>query len=160
MLVGVDDKSYQDKLYRVAGFTFGPFKKTELDLAKDPAFPKGFSVSPNRKPLWTEDLAALSFGIHEPHKKKKGGAPAAEASPKPDTPDTPDISDTPDSPDLLVWHFKDKRLAPMQAIQERADKNHSCLSASPTTSCAKSHWLPKTTSQSAATTPLTSSNPL
>ncbi len=121
VLIGVDDKSFQDKLYRVQGFTFSPFKKSEFDPAKDPTFPKGFSISPNRKPLWTEDLTALSFGTHEPQKKKQG-APAEDAAPKPDAPETPD------SPDMLVWHFKDKRLAPMQAVQERADKNYSYLS--------------------------------
>lgn len=48
-----------------------------------------------------------------------------EAAPKPDA---TDITDTPDSPEMLVWHFKDKRLAPMQVVQERMDKTYSYLS--------------------------------
>lgn len=93
----------------MVGFTFAPFKKTTFDPTKNPDFPRGLSISPNRKPAWTESLTAISFGIHEPQ-RKKAGMTLDEAAPKPDAADT---ADTPDSPKMLVWHFKDKRLAPM-----------------------------------------------
>ena len=34
-----------------------------------------------------------------------------------------------DKPDMVIWHWKDKRLQPMQQVQENADKNFSfeCL---------------------------------
>ena len=46
------------------------------------SFPKGKTISPNRSPLWTEDLTRLLFGIHEqelakkePEKKEDATAP-------------------------------------------------------------------------------------
>ena len=35
------------------------------------------TISPNRNPQWTDDLQALTFGIHMP-RKRDGAADAAE----------------------------------------------------------------------------------
>jgi dipeptidyl aminopeptidase/acylaminoacyl peptidase len=76
------------------------------------AFPKELMVSGNRKPEFSEDLSLLSFGIEKAVEKprKKG-----------------DAADAPDTPEMLVWHYKDTRLAPMQVVQEREDRNFSYL---------------------------------
>jgi dipeptidyl aminopeptidase/acylaminoacyl peptidase len=113
VLKGLDDKAFEDKMYRVVGakdFAGAKFSKCEFDPRSDPAFPAEMSVSGARKPGWTEDLAALTFGIHEA-KKKKG---------KKDE----DV----DKPDMLVWHWQDKRIQPMQQVQEKRDREYSYLS--------------------------------
>lgn len=126
-LKGFEDKGYEEPLYRVVGVRMKGMVKTEFEPAKNADFPKGFGVSANRRPDWTEDLSALSFGIAEAKLKKNGAAekPAEGAAARPAA--TP-AADGPDTPDMLVWHYKDKRLAPMQVVQERMDKNFSYLS--------------------------------
>ena len=60
--------SLRDKRYVVLGFTGFGAVATE-SFAYDPsdkAFPAGMTISPNRTPRWTEDLQALTFGIHMP----------------------------------------------------------------------------------------------
>ena len=96
-----------------------------FDPSKDASFPKGMSVSPNRNPVWMADLSEVTFGIRELRPKKKESADAKsddpDAKPKPD--------DSPDLPDMVIWHYKDSRLQPMQQVQENADKNFSFLCA-------------------------------
>jgi dipeptidyl aminopeptidase/acylaminoacyl peptidase len=114
ILKGFDDKTLEDKVYRVVGakdLAATHFTKAEFDPKTDATFPSGMSIAGSRKPGWTEDLAALSFGIHEAKKKK-----------------TNDEKGGPDKPDMLVWHWQDKRIQPMQQVQEQADRNYSYLS--------------------------------
>jgi dipeptidyl aminopeptidase/acylaminoacyl peptidase len=118
-LKGYEDKAYEEPLYRVVGVTLAAMTKTEFNPAQSETFPKGLGVSGNRRPTWTEDLSALSFGIAETK---------AKSTAKSDKPEKPEAPNTPDTPDMLVWHYKDKRLAPMQVVQERMDKNFSYLS--------------------------------
>ena len=121
-LKGIDDKAYEDKLYRVLGFKeFGPAgpQKTIFNPADTAGFPPGMTVSPNRTPSWTKDLSGLLFGIYKPKKKDKpegerGEGQASEAS-------------ADDKVDLVLWHWKDKRLQSMQQVQEGQDKNYSYL---------------------------------
>jgi dipeptidyl aminopeptidase/acylaminoacyl peptidase len=120
VLKGFDDKAFEDKQYRVVGakeLNGSHFAKAEFDPKADTTFPAGMAVSGSRKPAWTEDLAALSFGIHEARKKKAG-----EEKPGPQQ------KDEPDKPDMLVWHWQDKRIQPMQQVQEQTDRNYSYLS--------------------------------
>jgi dipeptidyl aminopeptidase/acylaminoacyl peptidase len=120
VLKGFDDKAFEDKQYRVVGakdLAGTHFTKAEFDPQADTTFPAAMSISGSRKPAWTEDLAALSFGIHEAKKKKAGEEKAG-----------PQQKDQPDKPDMLVWHWQDKRIQPMQQVQEQADRNYSYLS--------------------------------
>jgi dienelactone hydrolase len=125
---GVEDKAWEDKLYSVVAFKKtggGGVQKTVFDPAKDASFPKGMSVSPNRNPMWMADLSEVTFGIHELRPKKKGADAKSDdpdAKPKP-------ADDTPDLPDMVIWHYKDSRMQPMQQVQENADKNFSFLCA-------------------------------
>ncbi len=124
---GVEDKAWEDKLYTVVAFkkTGGAVQKVIFDPAKEASFPKGMSVSPNRNPMWMADLSEVTFGIHELRPKKKGADAKSDdpdAKPKP-------ADDTPDLPDMVIWHYKDSRMQPMQQVQENADKNFSFLCA-------------------------------
>ncbi|HVO97575.1 MAG TPA: prolyl oligopeptidase family serine peptidase [Bryobacteraceae bacterium] len=126
-LRGVEDKAWEDKLYSVVAWQDTPngVKKTVFDPSTDASFPKGMSISPNRNATWMADLSAVTFGIQELHAKKDkkdsakaDGAKAEEANTK---------DDMPDLPDMVIWHYKDSRLQPMQQVQENADKNFSFL---------------------------------
>jgi dipeptidyl aminopeptidase/acylaminoacyl peptidase len=118
---GVEDKAWEDKLYTVVAFkkTSTGVEKILFDPSKDASFPKGMSVSPNRNAMWMADLSEVTFGIHDLRPKKKSDD--ADAKPKPD--------DNPDLPDMVIWHYKDSRMQPMQQVQETADKNFSYLCA-------------------------------
>ena len=131
---GVENKAWEEKVYTVVAFkqshsAANGIEKVIFDPAKESTFPKGMSVSPNRNPMWLADLSTVTFGIHELHaKKKKGGATDSDdkdAAPKPPAKE----EDTPDQPDMVIWHYKDSRLQPMQQVQENADKSFSFLSA-------------------------------
>jgi dienelactone hydrolase len=146
VLKGKDNDDYEDKLYSVLGFTgFDSASpgKVAYDPKDDPDFPKGMTISPNRNPLWTEDLNAILFGIHEAkikEKKEKGEQEKQaeekgekekkeedkEESPKEKSKPEEEI-DKEDLPDLVIWHWKDKRLQSMQQVQEQRDKNFSYL---------------------------------
>ena len=101
-----------------------------FDPAADSSVPKGLSVSPNRDPLWTDDLEALFFGLYEPRHKdgaddtsdrwrtrrrrpgrKRARTPSAAATPAAD-----------DKVDLVLWHYKDPRLQTQQEVQEARDR--------------------------------------
>jgi len=125
-LRGVEDKAWEDKLYTVVAWqntSDGP-KKTVFDPSKDPSFPKGMSISPNRNAAWMADFSAVTFGIHElKAKKDKKDAAKAEGAKTEEA----NTTDTPDLPDMVIWHYKDSRLQPMQQVQETSDKNFSYL---------------------------------
>jgi len=123
---GVEDKAWEDKLYSVVAFRKSStgMEKVVFDPSKDSSFPKDMSVSPNRNAAWMADLSEVTFGIHDLRPKKKG------ADAKSDDPDAkPKPDDTPDLPDMVIWHYKDSRMQPMQQVQENADKNFSYLCA-------------------------------
>ncbi len=118
-LKGVEDKSWEDKLYSVVAFKIpnpsAAPEKFVYDPAADGSFPKGMTISPARNASWMADLSVVTFGIHEIKPKEKKD---------------PKADDTPaDKPDLSIWHWKDDRLQPMQQVQENADKNFSFLAA-------------------------------
>lgn len=138
LLKGVEDKAYRGKLYSVLAFTgFGEAapQKVVYDPHADKSFPIGMTISPNRSPSFSDDLSAVFFGIHE---LKKADPPATTTAPaKPDataktTPDKPtkpgttptSTAATParEKPDLVIWHWKDDRLQPMQQVQAGMDR--------------------------------------
>jgi dienelactone hydrolase len=130
VLKGREDKAYEDKLWSVLAFggfrdVKGP-RKVAYDPASDPKFPAGMTVSPERRPEWTESFDALLFGIHEAKKKKDADKKeAGEAKPGPG-PKGEEIAEE-DIPDLVIWHGKDKRLQSEQQVQESRDKRYSYL---------------------------------
>ena len=123
LLKGVEDKSVEGKVYSVLGFTeIGPAtKKVVYDPKADATFPKGFGITANRSPAWTDDLGGLMFGISE---QKKSEEPKKE-EPKKDAP--PAVAPTPrpavaGKPDLVLWHWQDERLQSEQQVQAGSDK--------------------------------------
>ena len=145
VLKGKEDKNFEDKLYSVIGFTNftkGSPSKTVYDPAKDKNFPESMTISPNRTPMWTEDLAGILFGIHEVKKKEdtdkekpeeKKGKPGetpekVERKEEPKEKAPPKKEEEEDPADLVIWHWLDKRLQSMQQVQENRDKNFSFLS--------------------------------
>jgi len=127
VLKGVDDKAYRDKLYSVVGVTdvaTASPRKVVFDPANDSSVPKGFSISPDREPQWTDDLQALFFGLREPRKKDEvagadevGDLPAAADAPAADT-----AANAEEKVDLVLWHYKDPRLQTQQEVQESRDR--------------------------------------
>jgi acetyl esterase/lipase len=132
-LKGVEDKKYEDKLYSIVAFSSvgtSP-RKVVYDPKQDSGFPSDMTVSPNRAPGWTDDLTAVTFGIHVA-KKKEGADKATDEKKEDDGRPDPRAAmmeamkkDEPDKPDLVIWHHKDKRLQSQQQVQESFDKNFS-----------------------------------
>jgi dienelactone hydrolase len=131
VLKGVDDRTYRDKLYSVVGVTdvtTASPHKIVFDPAADSSVPKGFSVSPDRQPEWTDDLQAIFFGLREPRKKDTTPGTDAEAGDLPAVAEaatgdnTANATNTDDKVDLVLWHYKDPRLQTQQEVQESRDR--------------------------------------
>ncbi len=133
---GKEDKSFEDKLYSVIGFINFSAKapqKFVYEPKEDKTFPQGMTVSPNRNPLWTEDLEGIIFGIAEAKKKKeeeKKEEMKEEAPEKTKAPESekPREEKDEDIPDLVLWHWLDKRLQSQQQVEAKRDENFSFLS--------------------------------
>ncbi len=136
-LRGMEDKRFEDKLYSLVAFNgFGASsapQKFVYDPAKDKSFPTGMSISPDRKPVWMADLSLVTFGIHEIKPKEQKGkdekGPGAKADASDSDKDSAKADDAEARPDLVIWHWKDSRLQPMQQVQENRDKSFSFLCA-------------------------------
>jgi len=145
VLKGKKDDDYEDKFYDVVGFTGfakNKIKKDSYEPKDDENFPKEMTVSPNRTPIWTDDLSGIIFGIHKVEakenkndKKKEGtqkettdteGKNEAEKREEKTTPKKPK-DDEAKLPDMVIWHWKDKRMQSMQQVQESRDKNFNYL---------------------------------
>src|SRR4051812_26700350 len=125
VLKGTDNRAFRDKFYAVVGVTaLGSAAPTKVifDPAADASVPKGFSISPNRAPLWTDDLQALIFGLYEPRPREGGSADETDAAA--DGPPAPaaDAANPEDKVDLVLWHYKDPRLQSQQEVQEARDR--------------------------------------
>jgi dipeptidyl aminopeptidase/acylaminoacyl peptidase len=127
---GIEDKAWEEKLYALVAFkNFSAAKpeKIVFDPTKDKSFPAGMTISPDRNPYWMADLSAVTFGIHEMRPKKKGESDEKEKPESSKSPEGAKNDDDPDKPDMVIWHWKDKRLQPMQQVQENQDKKFSYL---------------------------------
>lgn len=135
-LKGVEDKKYEDKLYGIVAFSNvgANTQKVTYDPKTDSSFPVDMTVSPNRQPGWTDDMSAVTFGIHAAKKKEGADKKDDKAEEKKEDDATPDPRaaamaamrrDEPDKPDVVIWHHKDRRLQSMQQVQENFDKNFS-----------------------------------
>jgi dipeptidyl aminopeptidase/acylaminoacyl peptidase len=138
-LKGTDDRTLRDKRYAVVGFTGfpspssgqagGDIKKTVFDPAKDKTFPAAMTISGNRAPQWTENLDAITFGLHEP-RKRDGATEAPQGAgenPEGQGAPPPPAADAEEKVDLVLWHWKDPRLQSQQEVQESQDRNFSYL---------------------------------
>jgi len=137
-LKGVEDKKYEDKLYSVVAFSNvgASIQKVIYDPKADTSFPADMTISPNRQADWTDDLSAITFGIHAAKKKEGADKKDDKAEDKKEGEEKPDPRapmmaamrrDEPDKPDVVIWHHKDSRLQSMQQVQENFDKNFSYL---------------------------------
>jgi dienelactone hydrolase len=127
VLRGSDSRGFRDKFYAVVGVSdveAAAPKKVVFDPAADASVPKGFSISPNRTPLWTDDLQALIFGLYEPRPRDGAAADDAEAADGAAPPQPGDAAATAadDKVDLVLWHYKDPRLQTQQEVQEARDR--------------------------------------
>lgn len=140
-LRGTEDKNYNEQVYALVAFrNFGasaqPTKVT-YDPAQDKSFPSGMGISPNRSPQWMDDFSAVTFGLRELTPKKKdaaaakpNGRPEAEEAKPEEGGARPAAAAKPEEdpePGLVLWHWKDSRLQPMQQVQETQDRNFSYL---------------------------------
>ncbi|MCU0357895.1 MAG: prolyl oligopeptidase family serine peptidase, partial [Cyclobacteriaceae bacterium] len=150
----VKDKKYKQDKGSVIGVKnlIAP-QVVVYEAAKDSInFPKSMTISPNRKPMWTDDLTRLLFGVHDlelakKEDKKEEPEPAKEseadklAKIKTDT-TIKSIADLQKAiarldakkpaakgdtikPDMTIWHWKDTRLQSRQQRTEQQDKNFS-----------------------------------
>src|SRR4051794_23677874 len=125
VLRGTDSRGFRDKFYAVVGVTgvdSAAPKTVVFDPAADPSVPKGFSISPNRAPLWTDDLQAILFGLYEPRPREAGAAADPDAAAEGATPPPADNANADDKVDLVLWHYKDPRLQTQQEVQEARDR--------------------------------------
>ncbi len=127
-----DDAAYEGKWISVIGFAELGAKstKTTYDPKDDKDFPKDMAISGGA--TWTDALDGFSFSITA--RKKKGEvAPApkeVKTDPKTDPKDEskkgkklpPSGASDGAKPDLVVWHWKDERLQPMQEKQAASDR--------------------------------------
>ena len=137
VLKGTDNRAYRDKFYSVIGVTAvgtPAQKKVTFDPSADASVPKGFSISPNRAPEWTDDLEAIVFGLYEPREKDPAAAadepaPGAEGADNPrPTGDAANGPSNDEKVDLVLWHYKDPRLQTQQEVQEARDRAYSYVS--------------------------------
>jgi len=147
VLKGKEGEDFENKLFSVIGFynfsSSGPQKISYIP-GKDKSFPEKMTISPNRNPLWTDDLSGIIFGIHElkekkdKKKKSEDTSKTEEIKDKDKTEKPEDKTEKPkekaetdidkqDLPELVIWHWLDKRIQPMQQVQEKKDKNFSYL---------------------------------
>lgn len=140
----VEDTGYETKWLSIVGFTSlgASPTKTVFDPKGDKEFPAGMAISANRGASWNDSLDAFIFGIAERKKKeepKPGTAtpvatktaekkdepkkeePRKDAAPSKTSAAAPPAPTTP-KPELVIWHWKDERLQPMQQVQASMDK--------------------------------------
>ena len=125
---GTDDAASEGKWLSIVGFAdLGPKPaKTVYDPKTDKDFPADMGISGGA--TWTDSLDGFAFSIVA--RKKKGEvAPApkeVKTDPKDDGKKGKKGSFAPAGdgakPDLVVWHWKDERLQPMQEKQAASDR--------------------------------------
>ena len=135
-----DDPSSEQKWMSVIGFTnIGPKPtKTAYDPKNDKDFPKEMAISGGT--AWTDALDGFTFSIAA--RKRRPRSRAAPKEVKTDTkggsksdtktegkkgkkgfPGRNTSTSNGSKPDLVIWHWKDERLQPMQEKQAAIDRN-------------------------------------
>jgi hypothetical protein len=73
LLKMIKDKAYKQDHGKVLGIkNLGNPELSIFDPKSDSLnFPKNLTISPNRRPMWSEDLTRLFFGVHQLEKEKK-----------------------------------------------------------------------------------------
>ncbi len=140
VLKGTDDRSLRDRRYAVLGFTglgAGTPQKVAYDPADDKSFPEGMTISGNRDPRWTDDLQAITFGIHVPRPRDNNASArdntdneSREGEERQDTGggnNTANAIANEERVDLVLWHWLDSRLQSQQEVQEGRDRTFSYL---------------------------------
>ncbi len=139
----VDDPGYDTKWVSILGYSdLGPKPtRTAFDPKDDKDFPKDIAISAGSAG-WTDAMDAFTFSVGERKKKDEpkkptpveaSRGPSGPGSPPADTekkegpsptPPTPKPTATPGpKPDLVIWHWKDERLQPMQQLQAGSDRS-------------------------------------
>ena len=96
LLKGLKDEKFKNERFQVLGLRnfAGLPELVNYDPKLDSTrFPKGMTISPNRAPLWTDDLGRLLFGLHklEPAKKDDPKASVAKLEAKKEAEPTSEI---------------------------------------------------------------------
>ncbi len=132
VLKGVEDEEWEDMLYSVVAFSNfdGRPVKVEYNPQKDESFPENMTISPNRAPLWSEDMNSLFFGIHEATKKKeKVEQKENDENDKVQESERVTLGESEEEkPEVVIWHWLDERLQSVQQRRENMDRNFSYLS--------------------------------
>jgi acetyl esterase/lipase len=127
---GTDEPEFETKRASVIGFTdLGPKPtKTVFDPKDDKDFPKDMAITGSA--AWTDALDGFTFAIAA--RKKKGEVAPPPKEIKTDAKDEPKqgkkgfpggaSGGESGKPDLVVWHWKDERLQPMQEKQAGDDR--------------------------------------
>lgn len=153
----VEDKKYKSDQGKVIGVkNLSSPQVTIYDPAKDSTgFDQDYTISPNRRPMWSEDLTRIFYGIHplvlakkEEAKKEldKDSVALADSEAmkkimadtsihtikdlqkviaKLDTTKASTKKNEADKPDMTIWHWNDSRLQSRQQVMENMDKNYS-----------------------------------
>jgi dipeptidyl aminopeptidase/acylaminoacyl peptidase len=116
-----EDKKYKQEIGTVLGVKNLPNPQVILYAPKEDSlgFNQNYTISPNRRPMWSDDLSRLFYGIHplvlvEKETPKK--EVSADSIPKPK-----DAK----KPEMTIWHWQDERLQSRQQVMEGTDKNYS-----------------------------------
>jgi dipeptidyl aminopeptidase/acylaminoacyl peptidase len=135
LLKVIDSDKHTDSLQHVVAYKnldATPPIRVHVDPDQQAGIPESMTISPHRRPTWTENRDGLLFGIYEPKLKDQTKQTTAESggdSKKKKTPSsTPDDEDEEDA-DLVIWHWQDDRLQSRQQVQATQDKqfNYLCL---------------------------------
>ncbi|MBN7802789.1 S9 family peptidase [Algoriphagus aestuariicola] len=151
------DKKYKQDRGAVLGVkSLSSPQVTLYEAAKDSSgFDQKYTISPNRKPEWSEDLTRIFYGIHplvlaekETPKKElnkdslavadseklskimadttiKSISDLQKAIAKLDSGKTSPKKADTKKPEMTIWHWNDSRLQSRQQVLENMDKNYS-----------------------------------
>jgi dipeptidyl aminopeptidase/acylaminoacyl peptidase len=151
------DKKYKQEKGAVLGVkNLSNPQITLYEPAKDSTgFDQKYTISPNRKPMWSDDLTRLFYGIHplilaeketakkEENKDSLAAAESAKISKIMGDTTIKSIADLQKAiakldsgkvsakkneakkPEMTIWHWNDDRLQSRQQVLENMDKNYS-----------------------------------
>ncbi|TVR73574.1 MAG: S9 family peptidase [Marinilabiliales bacterium] len=144
-LKGEESDDFKDDVYSVIGlrgFNRGAPEKVVYNPHEDPTFPGEMTISPNRRPYWSDNLNTFIFGIHRNEREEKedkddNGGTAENDTLATAVNDTIAVGgngetaaaakNTDEKPDLILWHWQDSRLQSVQRNRRNADRNFSYL---------------------------------